>query len=348
MQAAWRTEGLEGLLSHYVANATFARAVYESARDALNIDDGLAVESGFVRSLGHGAGFAADSLADTARERAQQRPVIRGDHVDWARVDFEHQAFLLMTGFKTDPSRVAPEYAARLEVLTQWAASNLPGALEAFRRLTPAEQASPIALERLALAEMLAYAADPQAEAKIAALAAEQATEAATLRAIWLLRTGRTREALAAFDDALQRYRRDPWPMPGMMQRAVQMLAEWGTEDLRVAPDVLRILSRPFSVYANEPAREQARLRVAGALGQGRRECLDLLSSMEPNVPWTLPMLRFRAGCYATHASPLRDRAQADVELFQASEPEPFGSFVHGATEQHPPAAVSSAPPVRK
>jgi hypothetical protein len=346
MQAAWRTEGLEGLLSHYVANAAFARAVHASAGDALSTDDGLSVESGFVRSLGHGAGFAADSLAATARERAQQRPEIHGDHVDWARADFEHQAFLLMTGFKPDASRVAPEYAARLEVLTQWTASNLPGALAAFRRLSAAEQAHPIALERLALAEMLAYAADPEAEAKIASLAREQATEAATLRAIWLLRTGRTREALPAFDDALQRYRRDPWPMPGTMQRAIQMLAEWGTEDTRVAPGISHMLSQPFSVYANEPAREQARLRVASALGQGRPACLELFSGMEPNVPWTQPMLRFRAACYASHASPLRERAAADVDLFDASEPEPFGAFVHGATEPHPPAQLSSAPPV--
>lgn len=349
MHAAWRTEGLEGLLSHYVANTAFAREAYESDGDALNTDDSLTVESGFVRSLGHGAGFAADSLAATARERAQHRPEIRGDHVDWARADFEHQAFLLMTGFKPEPSRVAPEYGARLEVLTQWTSSNLPAALAAYRRLTPAEQAHPIALERLALAEMLAYAADPEAEAKIASLAGEQATEAATLRAIWLLRTGRTREALPAFDAAMQRYRHDPWPLLGTMQRAVQMLAEWGTEDTRVAPDVLRMLSRPFSVYANEPARGQARLRIASALGQGRPACLELFSSMEPNVPWTLPMLQFRAACYAAHASPLRERALGDIDLFDASEPEPFAAVVHRATEHepHPAERPSSPAPVR-
>jgi hypothetical protein len=131
------------------------------------------------------------------------------------------------------------------------------------------------------------------------------------------------------------------------MQRAVQMLAEWGTEDARVAPEILHMLSRPFSVYVNERAREQARLRIAGALGQSRPACLELFSSMEPNVPWTLPMLQFRAACYAAHASPLRERAAADVELFDASEPEPFAAFVHRATDPPQAARHASTPPVR-
>jgi spermidine synthase len=343
MQAAWRTEGLEGLLSHYVANTAFARDAYESADGALNTDDLMLVEFGFIRGLGAGGSdFAADSLVATARDHAQQRPRMRGGHVDWPRVDFEHQAFLLMTGFATDPNRISAEYRARLDVLTKWTASDLPAALAAYRRLEPAERTQPIALERLALAEMLAYAADPEAETEIAALAHEQATEAATLQAIWLLRTHRTSAALAAFDVALKRYRKDPWPMPGTMQRALQMLAEWGTEDVSAAPAIMRMLSQPFAVYANESARGQARLRLASALGQARPACLELFSEMEPDVPWTLPILQFRAACYAAHGSALRQSAQADLDLFGASEPLPFASLVHLGTAAALPASPAT------
>jgi spermidine synthase len=343
MHAAWRTEGLEGLLSHYVANAAFAQSAYRSAAGNLNTDDLLPIEFGFVRGLGSGAGFAAESLVATARARAQQRPAIFGSAVDWARVDFEHQAFLLMTGFKPEPRRVSAEYRERLEVLTKWAASDLPEALAVHREIDPAGQTQPIALERLALAEVLAYTADPEAEARIAALAHEQPTEAAALRAVWLLRTGRAREALAAFEDALRRYRSDPWPLPGTMQRALQLLAEWGAHDAGVAPKIMSMLSRPFVVHVNALAREQARVRIARALPPTQPACLELFSEMEPHVPWTLPMLQFRAACYAAHASPLRARAQADVNLFKASAPTPFATLVPAEASDHAPSVGGGA-----
>jgi spermidine synthase len=329
MHAAWRTEGVEGLLSHYVANSAFARAAYESAHGNLNTDDLMPVEFGFVRSLGHGAGLAADALVRTAREHAQQRPAIAGAPVDWARVEFEHQAFLLMTGTGADPSRVAPEYRERFEVLSTWNASDLPGALARFRRLDAGALARPIALERLALAEMLAYTADPEADASIAQLAREQPTEAAALHAVWLLRTGHKSAALTAFEDAMQRYRSDPWPVPATMLRAVQLLAAWGANEPSVAPKIMSMLSRPFAVYVNEQARATARLRLARTLGPAEPACIELFSEMEPNVPWTLPILQFRSACYAAHASPLRDAARNDVNAFEADAPKPFATLAH-------------------
>src|SRR5262249_22337128 len=46
----WRTSGLEGLFSHYVARASFARALAHAASPILNTDDRSVIEFAFART----------------------------------------------------------------------------------------------------------------------------------------------------------------------------------------------------------------------------------------------------------------------------------------------------------
>jgi spermidine synthase len=327
LRAAWRTEGLEGLFGHHVANPGFSRAALRSDAGYLNTDDLSPVEFGFGRMLGGPPGFAGDTLVAAARSRREHRAKVQGA-IDWARVDFERELFLLTTDFEPDPARLTPEYRARLEVLLRWRREDMHGALAALRALDPAAHTEPTSVERLAFAEILAHTGAPEAEAHVAALAQEQPTEAAALRGVWLLQQKRPGEALVAFEDALRRYQRDPWPLLATMQRVLQVVREWGAADRTVAPHLLRALARPFAVYANESPRERARFRIALALGPEHPACLEVFSEMEPHVPWTSATLDFRAACYAAHASPLRAIAEADRARFAEASPVPFDRLV--------------------
>src|SRR5439155_1624325 len=51
MEKAWRVSGLEGFLSHYVAQAPLARVLAERGGNARNTDDKNSIEFAFARSL---------------------------------------------------------------------------------------------------------------------------------------------------------------------------------------------------------------------------------------------------------------------------------------------------------
>jgi hypothetical protein len=123
-------------------------------------------------------------------------------------------------------------------------------------------------------------------------------------------------------------HRRDPWAFAGTVERALVKLREWAGHDARLAPVVLSLLAPPLAVNANEGARERARFHIALTQGPEQPACLQIFAEMEPNVPWTLPMLRFRAACYAAHGSSLRASAEADVARFTDAAPQAFGELL--------------------
>ena len=327
-RTSWNSEGVEGFFAHYVANAAFARGARDSFQGILNADDLAPVEFGYSRTVGGDPGAAAESMLRAARERGQTRALTTGGTVDWERVAFEREAFATAMGYGGDLTLLAPRYHPRLDVLARWRTGDMAGALAAARRLPPEASAAPIALERLARAELLAHAGDPEAEARIAELAQRRPTEAAALRAVWLQRSGRLDEAGAAYEDALRRYRRDPWPVLETMARAIAAAGELGSASPQHARRMMKLLDQPFAVRVNEGARRQARSRIARALGPGDRACLNEFAELEPHVPWGRGALEFRLACYAAHHSPLLPRARDDLDQFLAGEVTPFSALL--------------------
>jgi spermidine synthase len=317
LRLAWMTDGLTGFLGHYVANESFTRAMAERNED-LNTDDRAPVEFGFARNLrGTESGDGPTLLG--ARAREQHRPALRGPAVDWEQVDWEREAFTYFTTGRAHPEVLTLLQRARLDALSRWANVDFPGALAVWNAAGVADEAA-IRIERVMLAELLAHEGDASSEARMLALIRDQSTLSGALRAVWLSRRDRRAEASDAMIAALKQYRTDPWPPPLPMARAMTEVLQ-----LKVASDMayvapwLDALSQPFAVFVNDLTRDNVRLQIAWALGETHSACVDVLTKLEPEMDWTESMLQFRLRCYSRHGHPLRDRAQKELERFQAN-----------------------------
>ena len=327
MRNAWSVDGVEGLFSHFVARSQFARAAHDHGIASINTDDLSMLEFGFGRTVGGGA-FNVASLLATARARGDNVPTIRGGTVDWARVDFEREVAQLVNKDPSDPRLLTPEYRARYEVLAKWVAGNMRAAFEGWRLLPEAARATPTQIERLATVEILAHVA-VDAGSAIDSLARERPTEAAALRAVWLLNNGHEDEALNAYEDAIRRYRRDPWPMVDTMHRALGLLARLGRARHDLIPRILTLLDRPFSAYVNDRLRVVLRLQLGTVLGAESASCVNTLAEIEPFVPWTEEILRFRVDCYRAQQKADRlERAMDDLRAFRSTSEPPFEAFL--------------------
>jgi hypothetical protein len=328
LRLAWDTDSLEGFLGHFVANEAFTQTV-RASQPQLNTDDVSPVEFGFARAARGGTRFSTQTIMAEAQARELERPVLRGGGVDWSRVDYEHQVFALMTGSATAPDQLSAAYQNRFSMLSKWLSGDFTGALALFNLLGTLDgQLQLNVIERLARAEMLAYAGSIESEREIARLLRDQPTEAAALHAVYLLRHARRKAGSELLLNALQRYRGDPWPHPLTMLRTLSNLQISEPSDRAFVPRWLDALAHPFALRVNESARDRTRLRLAYTLGPTHAACVQVFESFEPYPPWSESMLQFRADCYDKHVHPLREQAVRDLQNFREHAPVELGSLL--------------------
>jgi spermidine synthase len=321
---AWYEQGVTGFLSHFVADAAFARAAARSGAP-VNTDDRSPVEFGFARSARGGTRFTSSSLFAAVVASGSARAPLQGEDVDWARVDYQRESFALAMGSATSPERLTPDYKSRFAMLSKWVNGDFAGALALWSLFGPREEpAHWTALERLMRAELLAYEGSVESERVISELLADRPTEAAFMRAVYALRHGRRKPGTALLRDALARHRGDPWPHPLPITRALTNLQLEQAGDDQLALQWLDALAAPFALRVNESARDRARLRLVLALGPEQRACVRVFESFEPYPPWTETMLKLRADCYDNAKHALRDKAAEDLASFRARAPVPF------------------------
>ena len=171
--------------------------------------------------------------------------------------------------------------------------------------------------ELLLLAESLADAADEEALVYIEKLRPLQPVEAQAITARLRWRQGRWEEAAAALEAVFLRYRSDPWPLPPLMQRAIDVAQAVAREapDKTSARRLYQAMSEPFAVYLWNQSRLRCRLDIAVDLGD--RELLkDALEPFEPHVPWQRRFLENRLDCYRHLGDPRTDKAERDLQQF--------------------------------
>jgi hypothetical protein len=326
LRLAWRTEGLEGFLSHFVAGSGFAKAVSEHQRGGIATDDLSPIEFAFGRYLGRGLSFSVASVLKTARARNEGRPPLVGA-VDWARVDLEREAFSQTHGSRGEPSLVAEPDRVRLGLIAAWRDGKLEDVVSAFNKLAPDARRAPMLEERVAWTEVAALTGNDQAAPLIQELQRDMPTEAAALRAGWLAKRKDAAGALAAYTEAFQRYRSDPWPDSWVMDRAIRGAQQLGTTHRELAAQLGALFAKPFSVYVNDGRRIEARLLLANVLGPSSQACVDTLAELEPNAVWSLAALQFRAACYAAHQHPLTSIARDELREYLEASPASFADL---------------------
>jgi hypothetical protein len=236
--------------------------------------------------------------------------------------------FALIVGERPTGEHLTAAYKSRLEMLGKWQAAEFQDALAQWNYLGRESPLQSIPVERLALAEMLAFQADPAVlEPSLKAIERDQPTLAEALRGVAFSRIGRNKQAGEMLTHALLSYRSDPWPIPAQMARVLAHLQMKAAEDREQVPQWLAALAQPFAVYVNETARERTRINIAYALGADQPSCLSLFGELEPNMPWLETLLDFRLACYTAHKHPLRQRAELDLARFRDNAPAMFERY---------------------
>ena len=314
----WRTEGIEGLFSHYVGRASFARALAHAAGPVLNTDDRTIVEFAFARTARDFQGGSVTDIRDVARARGEHRPRLLENRLDWERSTDEWIAFraserneVRLNADMTDAQRT------RATALIQFLSGQPSEVLAQWRLQTKEPSGS---TELAAVASALAESGDEAAMAHIDRLREIAPVEADALVGKLRLRQGRFEEAAQALGTSFDGYRRDPWPWPLLMNRALDTAKELAQRYPASIPMLREALRAPFVCSMLEEARDET-LLVLARLEPMNASCVDALLPFEPNFPWMFDLLSWRTQCYESSQHPEAGRARNELEQFIAAQP---------------------------
>jgi spermidine synthase len=332
LAVAWRTTGLEGFLSRFMARSSLAVAFAQVARP-LNTDNRPLIEFAFARSVGRLSLFDSAELSHLARTRGEDRPQLSGGDVDWGVVEDERIASFTADGVAPP---VDPEMAADQRSRAKAQAHYIKGALRealAAWRAQPREPRGPV--ELALVAESLANNGDESARRYIDQLRNFEPVEADALVGVLRWRQARLDEATAAYEAAFRGYQRDPWPLPGLMSRQLNFAIKLGATDAARGRRLYAALKAPFSASVLDQERRMAAFRLAARLGAPY--CVEALQSLEPHVPWKRGVLFNRLACYQGAGDLKVARAREDLEAFLAAVPLPLGYGLKAPVPQAAP-----------
>jgi len=329
MAAVWRTVGLEGLLSRYGARASLARAIAEREGPGINTDDRTLIEFAFARSVGDASLFDTADLRRVVRRRNEDRPDVSGGDVDWNAVEQERIVQLAVDGLSPQIDPTQPDdQRRRAQALSHYTRGRLDEALAAWR----GQSRSPSGpMELLLVAEAMANAGDDAAMPYIAQLRAFQPVEAAGLTGLLRWRQGRHAEAAGALTEAFEGYRGDPWPLPDVIARLLDVAVQVGAQQPELARQLYEALQVPFSARLLDERRQRAALKLAAYVGGDA--CVRAIDHLEPHVPWDGEFLSERLRCYVDAGDPRATRAEEQLMAFLAAAPLPFGAGLEAPAE---------------
>lgn len=323
LQRIWRADDLEAVFARFVANANLARGVAKLEGDRLNTDDMTRVEFGFARGLGFRTHqFEVIELRKAAHAKGWDQPLLANANLDGTLVPIRRITHM-GADWRPPPtmSAGAPASLRHLAALIEkWEDGELTGALTEWRT-SPDEPSDSIALD--AVAETLADAADAAAERYIERLRPVHAVEADAFLARLRLRQGRLPEATDALDRMLAGAARDPWALPGVIARAIELAPEIAALDKVAGERLFRRLQEPLAVQLLTDVRQHNLVEMANLI-DWQRLCSDALASSEPNVQWQGELLFRRMRCYEARNDARLKQARRDLSQYNANEPMPF------------------------
>jgi spermidine synthase len=334
MHVAWRVEGLEGFLSHFLAGERTALLLAKQWPER-NTDDRTPIEFGFARSVGEESGFETDHLIDAAAKIAD----------DFPSVDADRHRILLQRAttaqLQSRPAGADAELDRHHRFAKAYDDDDLPAARSHWRAKSEAAgdgktsdpwrsawlsitAAAPAGIEPVnsfelaAVADALSDGGDWQAEQYADRLRRFNAIEADAVMARLRLKQNRLHEAADAIERALLAYRTNGWPLPAVMQRALETAALIARDDKQYGPRMYAALEEPFAAGQWNDLRLFYLVLVAYEQEQCGPRTIRALHAQEPNVMWRELILRVRKECYGDA------RALRDYEAYHAAEPAPL------------------------
>lgn len=320
LAAAWKSNGAEDFLAHYIGNATLTKTLQNLEAWPLNTDDRTVIEFAFARSVSASNGFQMANLRAAAQGAHCHRPQNVQGEIDWNRVE---EARLLIYPVENEQARasLAAPLRHRAAAFANYVRGDFPGALREWR----AQQEEPKNLFQLQLlAECLASEGDNAALKYIEQLAAVFPTDAEAIRAQLYWRQGKRNEAGASMEKFLQIAHENPWLDRGLQARAFALLEAIARADLSRANALsfYQALQTPLSVWNGESERAVKLLALAMFLDGEKfgQYTASVVEGFEPNVMWGRNFLEVRKASYAATHNPRAAQAARDLDDFMQYE----------------------------
>ncbi|HNV71012.1 MAG TPA: fused MFS/spermidine synthase, partial [Candidatus Ozemobacteraceae bacterium] len=320
----WRVNSVEGIFSHYVANADFVNMVHNTTnpRDHLSTDDRVTVEFGLLRTMGRKNLGMMQALQVEANSNQLQKPLMRDGTIDWAEVRDQNLLALTLSNqeCKTldDPDR---GFLLRVAAHTNYRRENFRGFVQNWsgqdrKPLHPGES--------LMLAESFARFGAPETTAMVEPAQAEFPGESQLILATYFSEIGSYSEAVACFEKGFGIFRQRPFPVEPIIRRGMEMAMNLALKHPELAPRLAESLRQPFLLSAVNELRVQA---IVGLLPKLEPVLVrEYCHALEPNVPWQDEFLITRRDCYKATNDPLWQQAAADVDAYLAGEPNRGGT----------------------
>jgi hypothetical protein len=332
LRGAWRSVDIEGFFSHFVANASMARAIATAPNIDVNTDDRNVVEFGFARAVAvTAADLASDARALAVASHASRPDLADSGVIDWPAVDtawvsYEAAEASVAVSFGVPAS--PDETARRLALVSYYVNGDPAAAWQAWAR----QAGAPRDPNELAmLADIHASLGDEAALPYIEKLKHYDGGEAATILAALRRRQSRFEEAAAALESAFGHYQREPWASLRFKQQSIDLAKDLASRSPILARRMWQALGEPFAVEAMREQRWLTRASLSQAVGF-KEVCRDMMTPLEPHAPWTEEFLSLRRNCYEETGDARLERATRDLIAFRQHHPLPLGAGVKGAS----------------
>ncbi|WP_257461744.1 fused MFS/spermidine synthase [Archangium lipolyticum] len=314
LAAAWNTDEVEGVLSHFVSGPRLTAAMADGQEALVNTDDLSYLEFAFARSVGRArTGFSVHQLWEAGFRMKAERPELVGGPVDWERVA-QNQ---ILIGGKVPPGGDSPASRQHRAFMTAYARETWGEALRLWRE-AGWQPRGPVELSMVA--HVLAEAGDEAALPYIEQLRALRPAEAELALGMLRLRQGRLPDATGAFERGFAVLRQVPWSNRFIVAATLEATQVVAGKDAALGRRLFEALEQPFSTAVWQTVRIGRRLQLAEQL-DFKGLCARALAPYEPHVPWAREFLTVRARCYGTTGHALAAQARADLESFMDAEP---------------------------
>lgn len=321
LAGVWRANDLEGFLAHYLSSNQFAQEIAGSPGRVLNTDDRTAMEFNCGRAVARRVYLDARQWLARSASRNLDRPLLSNGEIDWNRLQDGRASMYAIEGLEPPPMPTAdPGFRHRMQAKIEFVRNNFAGALAAWQTQDGAPRDL---LELLLLAEAMADTGDERATEYARELRGWQPIEADVVVARLRWRQGRLEDATAALERAFEGYRTNPWPLPLLMYRALELAQTISRQspNSSLTRRLHAALREPFAVRLWDQVRAACRFNIAlDAVDAGLLR--QSIESFEPHVPWRRNFLQKRALCYEFLGDRRAARARRDLDAFLRREPQ--------------------------
>jgi predicted membrane-bound spermidine synthase len=331
----WLVEGVEGLLSHFLATNEVATQLAEALDPSLNTDDGMLLEHAFARQVGSKSASLSTQLAQLALKLGQARPAITG-HVDWTRTqELLGRGAMVARG----SARIAGLGAAAERRLRAIDRGCVRSSFEAALSAWPEPHGPLDAIETFVLGNAYAARGDVRALAVADELAARGfEPESKLVKGRSLLSARRPADALDELLAGLAGLRAGSIPLCETTRDTLLLIKLAATKDPVLAGRALEaLLQGPLAAYQGENDRRLVAQAVASVLPDPAR-CITALGRDLEQPEWDLAALSERMVCLRRAGHPLAAQAEADLTRFLENT---TGSVEDGVVNEEAPPRVA-------